>query len=70
MTRIATLLKSIVLRRSGRAVYLYSTAHKTPLTILQLEDFLLTSLFPDLLPQPVGGFINNIFRELNATTYD
>jgi hypothetical protein len=58
----------VVLRRSGRAVYLYSTAHKTQLTILQLEDFLPASLFSDLLPQPIGGFINNIFRELNATT--
>ncbi len=57
-----------LLRRSGRAVYLYSTAHKTQLTIMQLKDFLHTSLFPDLLPQPIGGFINNIFRELNATT--
>ncbi len=55
-------------RDSGRAVYLYSTAHKTQLTILQLEDFLHRSLFPDLLPQPIGGFINNFFRELNATT--
>jgi hypothetical protein len=59
-----------LLRRSGRAVYLYSSAHKTQLTILQLEDFLRTSLFPDFLPQPIGGFINNIFREFNATTYD
>jgi hypothetical protein len=59
---------SPLLRRSGRAVYLYSTAHKTQLTILQLEDFLPASLFPDLLPQPIGGFINNIFRELNITT--
>jgi hypothetical protein len=59
---------SPLLRRSGRAVYLYSTAHKTQLTIIQLEDFLHASLFPDLLPQPIGGFINNIFRELNATT--
>ncbi len=57
-----------ILRRSGRAVYLYSTALKTQLTILQLEDFLHRSLFPDLLPQPNSGFINNIFRELNATT--
>jgi hypothetical protein len=57
-----------LLRRSGRAVYLYSTAHKTQLTIIQLEDFLHTSLFPDFLPQPIGGFINNIFRELNDTT--
>jgi hypothetical protein len=54
-----------VLRHSGRAVrvYLYSTAHKTQLTILQLEDFLHTTLFPDLLPQPLGGFINNIFQD-------
>jgi hypothetical protein len=52
-----------VLRHIGRAVYLYSTAHKTQLTTLQLEDFLHTSLFPDLLPQPLGGFINNIFRD-------
>jgi hypothetical protein len=64
---------NILLRRSGRAVtvYLYSTAHKTQLTIYNwrlLEDFLHTSLFPDLLPQPIGGFINNIFWELNATT--
>ncbi len=58
----------MLLRRSGRAVYLYSTAHKTQLTILQLEDFLPASLFPDLLPQPIGRFINNIFRELNITT--
>jgi hypothetical protein len=50
--------------------YLYSTAHKTQLTILQLEDFLHTTLFINLLPQPIGGFINNIFRELNATKYD
>jgi hypothetical protein len=47
----------MLLRHSGRAVYFYSTAHKTQLTILQFEDFLLTSLFPNLLPQPVGGFI-------------
>ncbi len=46
-----------LLRPSGRAVYLYSTAHKIQLTILQFEDFLPTSLFPNLLPQPVGGFI-------------
>jgi hypothetical protein len=59
---------NIILRRIGRAVYLYSTAHKTQLTIIQLEDFLHTSLFSDLQPQPIGGFINNIFRELNATT--
>jgi hypothetical protein len=59
---------NLLLRRSGRAVYLYSTAHKTQLAILQLEDFLPASLFPDLLPQPIGGFINNIFRELNVTT--
>ncbi len=59
---------SPLLRCSGRAVYLYSTAHKTQLTILQLEDFLPASLFPDLLPQPIGGFINNIFRELNVMT--
>jgi hypothetical protein len=58
----------LILRRSGRAVYLNSTAHKTQLTILQLEDFLPRSLFPNLPPQPVGGFINNILRELNATT--
>ncbi len=51
-----------LLRHSVRAVYLYSTAHKTQLTILQFEDFLPTSLFPNLLPQPIGGFINNIFR--------
>ncbi len=57
-----------LLRRSGRVVYLYSTAHKTQLTIIQLEDFLHTSLFPEFLPHPIGGFINNIFRELNATT--
>jgi hypothetical protein len=38
------------------------------LTILQLEDFLPTSLFPNLLPQPIGGFINNIFRGLTVTT--
>ncbi len=63
------LVYTILLRYSGRAVYLYSTAHKTQLTILQLEDFLHTSLFPDLLPQPIGGFINNIFRGFNATTY-
>ncbi len=59
---------TVLLRRSGRAVYLYSTAHKTQLTILQLEDSLPTSLFLDLLPQPIGRFINNIFRELNVTT--
>ncbi len=29
----------------------------------------LTSLFPDLLSQPVGGYIENIFRGLNATTW-
>ncbi len=55
-------LKKKILLHSGRAAYLYSTAHKTQLTVLQLEDFLHTSLFPDLLPQPLGGFINNIFR--------
>jgi hypothetical protein len=58
----------VLLRRSGRAIYLYSTTHKTQLAIIQLEDFLYTSLFPDFLPQPIGGFINNIFRDLNATT--
>ncbi len=59
---------TVLLRRSGRAVSLYSTAHKTQLTILQLEDFLPASLFPDLLPQSISGFINNIFRELKVTT--
>ncbi len=54
---------------SSRAVYLYSSAHKTQLTIIQLEDFLHPSLFPDLLPQPIGGFVNNIFRRLNDTTW-
>ncbi len=44
-------------RHSGRAACLYSTAHKTQLTILQFEDFLPTSLFPNLLPKPIGGFI-------------
>jgi hypothetical protein len=48
---------NLLLRHSGRAVYFYSTAHKTQLTILQLEDFLPTSLFPNLLPQPIGGFM-------------
>jgi hypothetical protein len=52
----------VLLRHSGRAVYLYSTAHKTQNTMLYLEDFLHTSLFPDLLPQPIGGFFYNIFR--------
>jgi hypothetical protein len=68
LTTTADNLTKEVLRRSGRAVYLYSTAHKTQLTILQLEDFIYTSLLPYFLPQPIGGFINNIFRELNATT--
>jgi hypothetical protein len=46
------------LRRSGGAVYLYSTAHKTQLTILQLEDFLPASLFPDLLtPSPLADLL-------------
>jgi hypothetical protein len=57
-----TVLLKLLWRHSGRAVYLYSTAHKTQLTILQLEDFLRTSLFPNLLPQPIGGFFNNIFQ--------
>jgi len=51
----------VLLRCSGRAVYLYFTAHKTQLAKIQLEDFLHTSLFPDFLPQPQP----NIFRELN-----
>jgi hypothetical protein len=32
--------------------------------MIQLEDFLHTSLFPDLLPQTVGGFINHMLRGL------
>ena len=39
-----------LLRRSGRAVCLYWTAHKTQLTIYKLGDFLPATLFPDLLP--------------------
>ncbi len=62
---VQELLINLLLRRSGRAVYLYSTAHKTQLTILQLEDFLPASLFPNLLPQPIGGFINNIFKRFD-----
>jgi hypothetical protein len=58
------LIMLVVLRHSGRAVYLYSTALKTQLTTIYLEDFLHTSLFPNFLPQPVGGFINNILRGL------
>jgi hypothetical protein len=52
------------LRHSGRAGYLYSTALRTQLTTIYLEDFFLTSQFPDFLTQPVGGFINNILRGL------
>jgi hypothetical protein len=52
--------RNILLRHSGRAGYLYSTALKTQLTTIYLEDFLHTSIFPDFLTQPVGGFINNI----------
>jgi hypothetical protein len=62
-----------ILRHSGRAVCLYSTARKTQLTLIHLEDFLHTLLFPDILPQPVGGFINNILRGLllrNKLNYD
>jgi hypothetical protein len=42
----------------------YSTAFRTRLTTIKLEDFFLTSQFPDFLTQPVGGFINNILRGL------
>jgi hypothetical protein len=56
------------LRHSGRAVYLYSTALRTQLTTIYLEDFFLTSQFPDFLTQSVGGFINNILRELLLTS--
>jgi hypothetical protein len=46
----------------GRAgIGVYSTAG---LTRKYLEDFFLTSPFPDVLTLPVGGFINNIFRGL------
>jgi len=54
-----------IFRHSGTAVYLclfHSSQDSTDYRILQLEDFLHPSLFPDLLPQPIGGFINNIFR--------
>ncbi len=49
---------TILLRRSGRAVCLYCTAHKTQLTIYKLEDFLTTPLFPDLLtPNPLADLL-------------
>jgi hypothetical protein len=35
---------------------------------IYLEDFFLTSQFPDFLTQPVGGFINNILRGLLLTS--
>jgi hypothetical protein len=45
---------------------------QTQLTSIYLEDFLHTSLFPEFLPQTVGGFINNILRGYyyNEINYD
>jgi hypothetical protein len=49
---------SPLLRRSGRAVCLYCTAHKTQLTIYKLEDFLPATLIPDLLtPNPLADLL-------------
>jgi hypothetical protein len=56
---------SMLLRHSRRAVSLFhSSQDSTDYGIIHLEDFLHTLLFPDLLPQSVGGFSNNILREL------
>ncbi len=46
-TKAANLKNEILLRNSGRAGYLYSTALKTQLTYTWLEDFLLTSALAD-----------------------
>jgi hypothetical protein len=54
----------------GRAgIGVYSTALSTGLTSILLEDFFLTSQFPDCPTQPVGGFINNILRGLLRINY-
>ncbi len=46
-------------------LYLYSTAHKSDSTDYNIfGGFPRPSLFPDLLPQPVGGFTYNILRGL------
>ncbi len=59
-----------LLRRSGRAVCLYWTAHKTQLTIYKLEDFLPATLFPDLLtPNPLADVLtisSNITTKLRC----
>jgi hypothetical protein len=45
----------------------YSTAR---LTTIYLEDFFLTSQFPDFLTPPVGGFINNVLGGLLRINYE
>jgi hypothetical protein len=42
----------------------------TELRHIYLEDFLLTSLFPNFCPQQVGGFIHIILRGLLRLNYD
>ncbi len=42
----------------------------TELRHIYLEDFLLTSLFPDFCPQQFGGFIHIILRGLLRLNYD
>ncbi len=54
----------ILLRHSGRAGYLYSTALRTPTDYNNWRIFLPTSRFPDFLTPTFGGFINNILRGL------
>ena len=46
------------------SISLLHTALRTQLTTIYLEDFFITSQFLDFLTQRVGGFLNNILREL------
>jgi hypothetical protein len=56
--------------RANHLLGQYRMDDLTELRHIYLEDFLLTSLFPDFCPQQVGGFIPIILRGLLRLNYD